>query len=149
MSSSDPYNRVQWLKPRDHTIVQHWLNGMTIKSISTLVKLNPGSVRETISTYCDREIVHRPGNPVYFFRLVRKIHPDAPLSSADIMRLFPAVNAMDASKEGDIDPVLMEVAALSDRLNAVLEHAYANGHRNRIHLQLRDGRLHCVVRADM
>jgi hypothetical protein len=72
---------------REHrNIVTRWLAGWSRKRIAATARGQPSRVHGILLRYCEQELAKGPwvdGRPSYFWRITRRLYPDAPIQATD------------------------------------------------------------------
>jgi hypothetical protein len=71
---------------REQAIVALWVRGWSRKLIAAAVRRRLSRVRGVLLLYCQQELVRGrqvDGGPSYFWRITRKLYPDAPIEPTD------------------------------------------------------------------
>lgn len=133
---------------RHRQIVEYWLEGMAQNAIAQLFDIK--SVRGILMRYCDRDTVITRDGRGYWYRLARRLHPDAPLSDKDQWQLWPTQADPDDDEESLAARKVLELVdalndAIADLENRSREFTRRHSYPHRVVLNTEGGRLYAAI----
>ena len=140
--------KAQYKNEKHRRVVELWLGGMSQR----LIAMHEGvsqieGIADIIKTYCDRDRVYSKDGRGFSWRVVRSLHPDAPIDRRDWHKRWPQPDVY-AADEDDGEQLEQSILDAADLLNEALTRAESTGRpqeRRKVFMSVHRGRLHVVI----